>query len=455
MRPLLSRLLLGLGAIGLIGLSPVADSPTLKDCQNGLCTLRMTAPELLAAAEKAVLDKRYDEARPMLAALTHAPELTMQRHFLQGYVAAQTGDLSTAEGEFRAVLRDRPDMTRARLELARALMLDGKDAAADHHFRLAEQDADLPPEIEKTIHEARGILRSRRNWTFNFNFGLAPDSNINNATDARTINFDRGSGPETLTLNPDARRKGGTGQTVGAAGSVRLRLKDGVAVVVDGNGQFTNYRGGDADDVSGLLAAGPELTMKSGARAAVQAVVFSHWYGGKVAQRGVGARFTYQQNLDRGQRIGAQVDIRRVSSDFSNAYDGTSYAAYLSYERVVHKSMVGSASVFARRDDLGVAGYSSTELGFNLGIGGELPKGINAGISAGISRALFDEPILAFGPDARHDWRMNARAYLGLRSIRVLGFSPSLTYTYSRTSSNIAFYSSQRSRLEFSLARYF
>lgn len=454
MRGFLPRLMLGFGAALITGFSPAPDSPTLRDCQNGICTLRMTAPELLSAAERAILAQRYEEARPMLAALANAPQLTMERHFLLGYMASQSGDLRVAENEFRAVLRDRPDMTRARLELARVLLLAGKNSAADHHFRLAEQAEDIPPEIEKTIRDARGIIRSRRNWTFNFDIGLAPDSNINGATDARTINFDFGNGkPVELALDPDARRKSGIGQTLGLNGSVRLRLKDGMAMRVDGNADLINYRGSEADDITALLAAGPELTMKKGTRIAIQAVGFTHRYGGTVAQEGVGGRVSYQKDLGRSARIGAQFDVRSVNSDFSNNYDGTSYAGYLSYERVVHKSMIASATLFGRRDDLDSPIFSSKELGFNVGIGGELPKGINGGLSVGMSRALFDAPLAA--NPTRKDWRYNARAYLGLRSIRVLGFSPSLVYSFSNIDSTMALYESQRHRVEFSLARYF
>lgn len=452
---LFRRLLLAFGALSLVGLSPVPDSPTLKDCSNGVCTLRVTAPQLLAAAENAVLEKRYDEARPMLAALTNAPELKMERHFLQGYLAAQTNELKAAETEFRAVLRDRPDMTRARLELAQVLMRQGKEAAADHHYRLAEEDADLPPEIEQTIRQVRGYIRSRRNWTFNLNFGLSPDSNINSATNAQAIDIYFTPKPVSVTLGDDARRKSGVGQTVGANGSVRLRLKDGLSMVVDANGQFTNQRGSDADDLSALIAAGPELTLKNGGRVAIQAVGYTRIYGGKVAQQGPGVRMTYQQNLPKGQRISAQVEVRSIDSHYSPAYEGKSYAGYLTYERVIRRSMVASATVYGRRDDLRSAGYSSKEVGMNLGIGGELPKGINAGLSAGISRALFDEPILMLAPDARKDWRLSGRANLGLRSIRVLGFSPSATYTFNKTSSNVALYRNERHRLEFTLARYF
>lgn len=454
---LIRRVFFGLAAATLVGLSPVPDNVSMKDCTDGVCTVRMTAPQLLHAAEQAVLAQRYDEARPMLAALSNAPELSMERHFLNGYMAAQTNELKTAESEFRAVLRDRPDMTRARLELASVLMRRGKTAAADHHYRLAEEDADLPPEIEQTIRQVRGYIRSKRNWTFNVTVGLAPDSNINSATDARSIELFTPFSPEPVSasLEKDARRKSGVGQTVGANGSVRLRLKDGLAMVVDANGQFTNQRGSDADDLSALIAAGPELTMKNGARIAIQAVGYTRIYGGKVAQQGPGVRMTYQQDLSQGQRISTLFDVRKINSHYSPAYEGTSYAAYLTYERVIHRSMVASATIYGRRDDLRSGAYSNTEIGANFGLGGELPKGINAGLSAGISRALFDDPLVMLDPDSRKDWRFSARANVGLRSIRVLGFSPSATYTFTKTKTNVPLYRNERHRVEFALARYF
>lgn len=456
-RNLLARAALAVLALGLIALSPVTRSPGLDDCANGVCTMRMTAPQLLAEAERLVNARRFDDARPMLAALVHAPELSMETRFLQGYVAAETGDLPGAARFFRAVLRDRPDVTRARLELARVLMMDGKDAAADHHFRLAEEDGDLPHEIAKTIRDARGVIRNRKSWHFNVDVGFAPDTNINNATDSRTINtalmFD--DTPVTLGLDEDARRKSGVGQTASVSGGVRLRLSDGVAMLLDADGQMVNYKGKAADDLSGLIAAGPELTMKNGARFSVQAVGVQRWYGGRSATTGGGVRATFQQNLNHGSRVGIQLDTRFVDSGYGAQYGGWQHAAYATYERVVKRSMVASATLFVRRDALRSASYSSTEFGGSAGIGGELPLGVNAGLSAGVSRALFDAPLQFLSPDSRRDWRFNARAYLGARSMRVLGFSPSVTYTFNRADSSLDLYRTNRHRLQFGFARYF
>lgn len=447
------RLLLG-GA--LVALAAAAPAPTAAPaCEDGYCRLQMTAPELLRASEQMVLAGRYEEAKPLVAALEHAPELAMERQFLEGYIAVETGDLEGATKKFRQVLALRPDMTRARLELARALMMQGKDKAADYHYSLAEEDDSLPPEIARTIYSARGLIRERRTWDLNVNVGLAPDTNINSATSDRTVDVLLGNTTLPLELDANARARTGVGQTASLSGSVRLRLSDGLAMVVDADGHAINYRGRSADDISSLVAAGPELTLSNGTRLTFAATAGQRWYGGDLATRSYGARAGVQRNLGDGARVGAQFDLRRVDSKFNPAYDGTQIGGYLTFEKVVRRSMVASVTGFARREPLKSAAYSNTEFGVIAGLGGELPWGLNAGLTGQASRAAYDAALPIFGPEPRKDWRLQGRAYLGSRTLRFYGFSPSVTYTYSTTASNIGLYDFDRHRVEFQLARYF
>lgn len=450
------RMLLATVAVSLLPATPAlaAETPT---CTADGCSARMTAAEVLRVAERMVLDRKFDEAKPLLAALEHAPQYKMERQFLLGYVAVETGDLDGAVAAFRAVLRDRPDMTRARLELARALMLQGKDAAADNHFRLAEEASSLPPEIERTIRSSRAIIRNRRNWYFNFDFGLAPDSNVNSATNAETQNstLQINGQPIAFELGRDARRRSGVGQTFGAQGGMRLGLSEKIALAIDASAQATNQRGTSNDDISLLLAAGPEATLSSRTRASIQALGLVRWYGGTAVQKGGGARISYQRDLSAGQRVSGRIEIRRYDSDYGSQYGGWSYGGSASYERVVRRSMIASLTGFVRCEDLRGDAYANTELGVSAGIGGELRHGINAGLSGSVSRAWYDAPIPLLSFDARKDWRLYGRAYVGLRSIRVLGFSPSVTYTYSRNASHISLYDTARHRMQFELARYF
>ncbi|RYD61058.1 MAG: DUF560 domain-containing protein, partial [Sphingomonadales bacterium] len=140
---------------------------------------------------------------------------------------------------------------------------------------------------------------------------------------------------------------------------------------------------------------------------------------------------------------------------FDGSYDGWQTGVYATYERAIAKSLVASAGVFGRRDTLVAKVFSSKEAGVIAGVGGELPYGITFGVSGTASRAMFDAPMTIFSPEARKDWRWSARATLGNRKMRFWGFSPSVSASYARTDSTLPYFSNDRLRFRFALARYF
>ncbi|MCB2077258.1 MAG: DUF560 domain-containing protein [Novosphingobium sp.] len=426
-----------------------------SDCSGGSCTYRLTPAQLLSTAEGLVMQKRFDEARPLVAALASAPGMEMPYAFLEGMIAIESGDPKSATKFFRSILKDHPGQTRVRLELARALMMQGKMASADYHLRLAQNDEDLPDDIARMIGNARSVIRSNRRFRFGFDVGIAPDTNINSATAAETVDINFGGSRLALELDDNAKAKSGIGITASAYASLRLPATEKMAVVVDSQMAMTNYEGGDLDDYTAQLAAGPELAIGDETSLSVQAVGLYRWYGGEVAARQYGSRVTLQHTLDRDKRIAFQFDGRRTESDLNAGYTGWQLGANATYEQVVAKSAIASASVYARRDIMDFDPYSNNTIGVNAGIGGELPFGLNAGVSGGASYAKYDSPQLFFSNVDREDWRFQGRAYVGLREVRFLGLSPSVEYNYQRVESNYDFYKTDRHRVHFKVARYF
>ena len=421
----------------------------------GRCHLRVTPDQLLAKAESLIEQKNYQAALPLVDALGQVPELNMQQRFLAGYIAIETGDVGGAIEKFRSILDENPGQTRVRLELARAYMMTGKEASADYHFRLAQNDENLPDEIAQTIRNTRSILRDQRVWRFSFDFGFAPDTNINGATNAESIDINFGPFKLPLQLDDNARERSGIGQTAGFSGGIRVKADDRLALLLDADSKIINYKGEEADDIVIQVAAGPELRIARYASLSFQAVGLQRWYGGQLATREYGGRFGYQQALSEGQRLGFELDARRTDSQLSDAYSGWQLGANATYEHLIGKSLIASASVYARRDLLNADSFSSFNYGVNLGIGGELPLGLNAGVSASVSRSEFDAPLLLYSTEKRQDWRGSARAYVGSHKIKFLGFSPSIDYNYSRVDSNYDLYKMNRHRVNFKFARYF
>lgn len=452
MRRALTGLLL---AASVLTPAPARAEAVRGSCADGVCRVALTPAQLLAKASELVAQKQFAEAQPMIAALAALPSYKLETHFLSGFIAVETGDTKAAIQHFRAALAVDPKATRIRLELARALMLEGKRGAADYNFRLAGQDSNLPPEIAATIRASRGLLRDTREWHLSTQFGLAPDTNITNGTNAQTIDLVYGNQTIPLTLDANARRRSGIGQTGSVSAGWRGRLGERLALLVDVDGQGTNYDGIEADDFTGQFAVGPELKLSETSQVSVQAIGSQRWFGGQRASTQFGTRVSFQAEIGSSQRIGLTLDGRHTTSALNADYSGWNLGAYASYERVLMRTMVASATLFGRVDTLASKAYSSREVGMNLGLGGELRHGINAGLSGGVSRAVYDAPLLAFSPEPRKDWRLNARVYVGLRSIRVWGFSPSVTYSYSRNGATLPLYKSERSRFAFELARYF
>lgn len=431
-------------------------SVTQPSCDGaGQCQVRVTPHQLLAKAESLIHAKQYQAALPLVQALGQVPEMQMQQRFLAGYIAIETGDIDGAITKFRSILNENPGQTRVRLELARAYLMTGKEASADYHFRLAQNDENLPDEIAQTIRNTRSILRDQRVWRFSFDFGFAPDTNINGATNAETIDINFGPIKLPLRLDENARERSGVGQTAGFSGGVRIKANDRLALLLDADSKIINYKGEAADDIVVQVAAGPELRIARYSSLSLQAVGLQRWYGGRLATREYGGRFGYQQALSEGQRLGFEFDARRTESQLSNAYSGWQLGGNATYEQLIGKSLIASASVFARRDLLNEAAFSSFNYGVNLGIGGELPLGLNAGVSASVSRSEFDAPLALYSTEDRQDWRGSARAYIGSRRIKFLGFSPSVDYNYSRVDSNYDLYQMNRHRVNFKFARYF
>ncbi|MBR0551312.1 surface lipoprotein assembly modifier [Stakelama marina] len=434
---------------------PTHAQTLLDRCAAATCKARLTPEQLLGETQVLIRDKRYDEAKVLLAALSKIPELRFETRYLTGMVAAATGDNQTAADEYKAILANDPSQTRVRLELAKTMLAMGKPQSADRQFRIAQQDDDLPPDVARTIRTVRNIIRSRRAWSLDVDFGIAPDTNINNATDASTVTVLFGSIPIPLTLDEKAKARSGTGETGSISAGLRLPVADRMAMLFDLDSIGTNYAGSDYDDYLVQFAAGPSYRITDRLSVSGQAVGAQRWFGGDVVTRQVGTKLGAQLTLSDSDQIGAQIDLRKTDAKFDPAYDGWQGSAYLSYERAVSKTLVASLGAFARRDWLAADAYSSKEYGGTLGIGGELPLGINFAVSGTVSRATYDAPMPLFSVEPRKDWRYGARASLGYRKIRVLGFSPSMSVSYATTDSSVRYYATDRTRFRFTLARYF
>jgi hypothetical protein len=171
--------------------------------------------------------------------------------------------------------------------------------------------------------------------------------------------------------------------------------------------------------------------------------------------QGVGIRTRYRQPVGEGQALTLSIDARTFESDYGEDFGGTEAGAYLTYEAVIDPTLSGSAGFYARASWLGADAYSSREYGAFGGLSHYLTSGLVGGITAGLAYADYDGPILLLSPNPRSDWRAYGSLYIAARRPLLVGLTPSLTYTYNRTSSSIEFYRADRHRLRLGVSRTF
>ena len=308
-------------ATGLIGLNPasaekpaqvaMADPlPAKTPCGYVVCSITLTAPQMLERAQGLVLARDFTAAKPLLIALANQPSMSLQVDFLSGYIAVENGDYKTAIHLFRRILLNHPKETRVRLELARALLITGHDAAAEHHFRLAAQDKNLPPDILATITQSRNLLRDRRTWSFSLDFGIVPDTNINNGTTAQSVDFNLGGLVIPLSLSNAQIKQTGIGENIVASATMRLPLAKKTKLLIEADANFTRYADPEFNDFTAQEAAGPEFQLSDRNTLNFELLGNEHLYGGVSAGTAGGVRSTWQHNLNRGSRFGVTLDAR-------------------------------------------------------------------------------------------------------------------------------------------------
>ncbi len=284
---------------------------------------------------------------------------------------------------------------------------------------------------------------------------VTADSNVTNGTDLRAVPIDFGDGPLPVPVDPNLREKTGIGAGASAAANVRLPISAEAALAVDVEGYALEYEGPRSDDASALVAAGLEFGAGDAPAGSLQLIAFERWYGGVKALEGVGLRGNWRRALSPQSNFRLAVDARIFDSGYGDAFGGSQASLYVTYDSVLNPSLSFSGGAYARREWLGDDSFSSLDAGVYGGLSAFLNEDFSGGVIAGLSRTAFDAPFLLLDPDPRADWRVYASGWLSTRRPLALGIHPSLTYTYSRTSSSIPYFSSDRHRLRLGMQRKF
>ena len=140
------------------------------------------------AAKLLILGNRLEDAKRLLEQMRAAKPDDIETLFLLATIAVEQKDYDSAISLYRRILVSQPDAERVRLDLARAFFLKGDYDNADRQFRFARA-GEIDDTVKANIDRFLSAINRLRQYTVNFSFALAPDTNQNAATSASQVSI--------------------------------------------------------------------------------------------------------------------------------------------------------------------------------------------------------------------------------------------------------------------------
>ena len=360
--------------------------------------------------------------------------------------------LDAAIESFRSILIRRPDLVRVRLELALAFYFKQEDNLAREHFERAL--VGKPPEaLVENVTRLLKVIRARRRWNAWFGFSIAPDTNINAASDAEIIYinglpFRRGAGIRASTGIGIVGWGGGEYQYPLAE---RWRLRSGLNV------NHREYKGNRWDQTFLAGYVGPRWLITQDTELSLLATASQRWWGGSILNYDFGARLEVEHRVFAGLRLSGRAMWSDRKFQQQTFLEGPLMvfslgARYVLFPTVQVNALVGYQQQEAEFDPWSSAGYW-TRAGTNVA----LPWGFTVGLSAEFRWTDFEAGWFPFVPDnsAREDHVRILQATLLNRAITVYGFSPQIAFSNQLRTSNAQLYDFKRNLLEMRWVRQF
>ena len=399
---------------------PTATAPPgLTDMQTG----RM----LLRAGRLAHARAFLEQARPS------GEEEEIERLFLLGRIEMRIGLPRHAIERFEAILVRRPDLTRVRLELARAYYLTERDDKAKYHFGLTTGDS-LPSSVEATVDEFLRRIDARKRWSVSLSAAILPESNPARRTESEQVRI--GNAP--FRLDEDARSSSGVGRLVAGGVSFSPAVADDLRLALAVSGAAKIYDRSDWNDISvsgdvGLTRLWDRGSLSGGLRAG------RRWLGGDPDHRSLGPWARLGLRLSAATRLDLDVSALDRKHDTQRFLDGWRIALR---PRLRH-TLDARTLIEAEPDFEIVRAETAHNASRRFGLGATVSRAFEGGLTVSVSPAVhlrrYDERHPLFGK-RRLDRGLRVGVRALHRSIRYAGFAPYVGYSFERTRSNIELY---------------
>ena len=407
---------------------------------------------------------RFEEALGILRPLAQGGAVEANVLFLIGLAAtgaSQQPDLAGDERDallneaiasLRAMLVDRPDLVRVRLELARAFFLKGENDLARKHFEHVL--AGSPPgAVAAKVRRFLSEIRARRRWSLRAGFALAPDTNIGGTSAERIIYIN------DLPFSRDQAEltTSGIGVSVWGGWEYQYPLNERLRLRIGADASRREYAGRRFDQMFVSGHAGPRWLVGVNTEASVLASAHRRWSANVPDYDALGGR------IEAGHRFTRRVTASARASWYDRRYrtrmflDGPVMAASLSGAWVVTPTVRADIALGWGREQPERERWRNDSQWLRLGASVILPRGFTVGGSGELRRTEYEGRWFPFttSGEPREDRTRSLRVSLHNRAFAWKGFSPQLSLVHEVRTTNAQLYDYKRTGGELRFVRLF
>ena len=409
----------------------------------------LSAESLIEAARAALEQGNVDDAAFLLEGIGAGEGDIDAVDFLHGTVALHRGEWQAAIERFRAILARDPDLLRVRLDLALAYFNAGEDGSAARHFRQALGAEDLPEAARVRALAFLDLIRRRKTWSVTGSLALAPDTNINNATSARSVELFG----LPAQLSEDARETSGIGLNANIGGGYEARLAPDLRFRTSASLRTRTYSESQFNDRTLSLRAGPRLLFER-FDLRPELTAQGRELGGETYSRALGLGLASDWLIAPAWRLSGSAGAERIAYE-GFLGDGTIYTATLGLGHAFDQATLLRADTSFRRETVERAAYSWRESVVELSATRELPEGFVVTAGPSYRWRAYDAPLRTLSREPREDETLAGRITVSNRHIALFGFMPEITIRYEERDSNVDLYDYDRVVGEFGVVRTF
>ena len=359
---------------------------------------------------------------------------------------------------FRLILVNRPELVRVRLELARAFFLKGQDGLARRHFELVLAGG-VPPPVAANIRRFMNAMQTRKRFTGYFGAAVAPDSNLNAASESEIIYIDTTIGRLPFTRQGDFGARSGLGVSVWGGGEYQHSLSERLRLRVGADLAQREYSGSDFDQLFVAAHAGPRWIASPRTEISLLATAQRQWLGGLPYADETGVRLELDRRLT--PRLWARgTAAYRVRDHQRDILDGPVVDFTATFAWTPAPVLRVHATVGYERDHAASAHYRNLGRWMRVGTSLALPLGFTLGTSAQMRRTYYESggsgpPHFTLDGRRRFDRIRTFSVSVLNRAFTLFGFSPQLAVIHEARLTNAQAQDYDRNRAELRFVRQF